>query len=286
MKRAIIFGLLFSALAAGVFASDGDGIFSFKIGQLELCMLVESERDGNTGIIPGADADLLKRFIPASGFKHTANAFLIKGPGQNLLVDTGTGANGVIIDKLKKLGVEKEKLDAVLITHLHGDHSGSLQSGGLANFPKAKVYLDAKEYEHFTKTAVNQGAVAALTPYGSGVITFNAGNLGSPLKEILPGISPVAAYGHTPGHTAFLVESGGEKILIAGDFLHVALIQFPNPDISATYDMDQKAAAASRRELMEYAAKNKIPLGGMHVVYPGIGKVEAEGSGYRFSPLK
>jgi hypothetical protein len=50
--------------------------------------------------------------------------------------------------------------------------------------------------------------------------------------------------------------------------------------------MDQRAAAASRTELLDYAAKNKIPLGGMHIVYPGTGTVEADSPGYRFVPLK
>jgi hypothetical protein len=89
------------------------------------------------------------------------------------------------------------------------------------------------------------------------------------------------------------VESGGARLIIAGDFVHIALIQFPNPDISATYDMDQRAAAAVRRQLMDYAAKQGIPLGGMHIVYPGIGTVEVagidagvDGSGYRFTPAR
>jgi len=286
MKREMIFGMLFGVIAAGTFAAESDGIFTFKVGQFEVSMLVEGERDGNTSIIPGAGEDVIKRYIPSSGFKHSTNTFLIKAPGQTILVDTGTGMNGVILEKIKKLGVEPDQVKAVLITHLHGDHFGTLQKDGKPIFKNAKIYLDAKEHEHFTKTQPNQGAVAALAPYGSNVVTFNAKALGSSLQELLPGISPVASYGHTPGHTAFLVENGGTKLLIAGDFLHIALVQFPAPDISATYDMDQKASAASRRQLMDYAAKNKILLGGMHVVYPGVGTVEADGNGYRFTPAK
>jgi len=100
----------------------------------------------------------------------------------------------------------------------------------------------------------------------------------------LPGIKPIAAYGHTPGHTAFLIEEGKGRLLIAGDFLHVALVQFPAPDVSATYDVDPKAAAAARRQLLAFAANNKIPIGGMHIVYPAIGAVEAAGTGFKFVP--
>ena len=284
MKKAGFIGLIFYAIAVNGYADDG--IYTLKVGQYEVYILVESERDGNTGILVGADEAVIKRYIPAEGFKHTANAVLIKTPKQNILIDTGTGAGGIIVDKVKKLGIQPENVDAVLITHLHGDHFGSLQKDGAAVFSKAKVYLSAKELEHFTKTQVNQGAVAALAPYGSRVTTFEPGELGKKLKEIVPGISPIAAYGHTPGHTLYLIENGKDKLLIIGDLLHIALVQFPVPEISATYDMDQKAAAAVRRQVLDYAAKNKIPVAGMHIVYPGTGSVSVEGSGFKFTPSK
>jgi glyoxylase-like metal-dependent hydrolase (beta-lactamase superfamily II) len=284
MKKIGFLGLIFYAIAVNGYADQGDGIYSAKVGQYEVYILVESERDGNTGILVGADEAVLKRYIPAEGFKHTANAVLIKTPKQNILIDTGTGAGGIIVEKAKKLGVQPENIDAVLITHLHGDHFGSLQKDGAAVFSKAKIYLSAKEYEYFTKTNVNQGAVAALAPYGSKVTTFEPGELGKKLKEIVPGISPIAAYGHTPGHTLYLVENGKDKLLIIGDLLHIALVQFPVPEISATYDMDQKAAAAARRQVLAYAAKNKIPVAGMHIVYPGTGGVSVDGSGFKFTP--
>jgi glyoxylase-like metal-dependent hydrolase (beta-lactamase superfamily II) len=286
MKKICFIGLIFCVTAGGGYADAGDGIYALKIGQYEVFILVESERDGNTGILTGADEAVLKRYIPAEGFKHTANAVLIKTPKQNILVDTGTGAGGVIIEKIKKLGVQPENIDAVLITHLHGDHFGSLQKDGTAVFTKAKIYLSAKELEYFTKTNVNQGAASALAPYGSKVTAFEPGELGKKLKEILPGIFPIAAYGHTPGHTIFLIENGKEKLLIIGDLLHIALVQFPVPEISASYDMDQKASALVRRQVLDYSAKNKIAVAGMHIVYPGTGAVSADAGGFKFSPNK
>ena len=283
MKKEITLGLLLGMIAAGGgFAAETDGIFSCKVGKIEVSMLVETQREGNAGILIGVDEAFLKQYIPESGFMHSTNTFLIKTPKHHILVDTGFG--GAVFEKMKKLGVEPDKIDAVLLTHLHGDHIGGLQKDGKALFSRAKVYLSLKERDFFTKTQVNAGAVAALAAYGARVVTFEPGAFGSKLKELLPGITPIATYGHTPGHTAYLLEDGKEKLLIAGDFLHVALVQFPVPDISATYDVDPKAAAASRRQIMDYAAKNKVPVAGMHIVYPAIGMVETDGNGYRFVP--
>ena len=282
-------GLILSAIAAAGCATAGKSgeNFSRKVGQFEVYMLVEAERDGNAGILIGADEEILSRYIPAEGFKHTANAFLIKGKKQNILIDTGTGADDIIIEKIKRLGVNPEDVNAVLITHLHGDHFGSLQRDGNAVFTNAAIYLSAKDLEYFTVTNPNEGAINALAPYSSRTITFEPGELGSEeLSAILPGITPIAAYGHTPGHTIFLIENGKDKLLIIADILHVALVQFPIPEISAVYDVDPAAAAQIRRQVLAYAAENKIPIGGMHIVNPGTGTVEVDGGGFKFIPFK
>ncbi|MDR0495222.1 MAG: MBL fold metallo-hydrolase [Treponema sp.] len=295
MRREMILGLVLSmatVMGCGTSgkqaqktytSSESDGIFHCKVGQFDVFMLVEAQREGNAGILVGADEALLSQYIPAGGFMHSTNAFLIKTPTQNILVDTAFGG---IFEKMKKLGVEPDQVDAVLITHLHGDHFSGLQKDGAAALSKAKIYLAAREYAYFTETQVNDGAVAALAPYDGNIVTFEPATLGSTLSAILPGISPIANYGHTPGHTVYLVENGKDKLIIAGDFLHIALLQFPVPNISASYDMDKEEAAVSRRQILDYAATNKIPIGGMHIVYPGLGSVEADGDGYKFVPAK
>jgi glyoxylase-like metal-dependent hydrolase (beta-lactamase superfamily II) len=290
MKREMILGIVLSAATVmgcstggkqvqETFpSSESDGIFHCKVGQFDVYMLVESQREGNAGILVGADETLLQQYIPAKGFMHSTNAFLIKTPTQNILVDTAFGS---FFEKMKKLGVEPDQVDTVLLTHLHADHYSGLLKDGAAALPKAKVYLAAKEYTYFPEVHVK-----VLSLYGDNVIKFEPADLGSTLSEIIPGISPIASYGHTPGHTAYLVENGKEKLLIAGDFLHVALVQFPVPEISASYDMDKEEAAVSRRQLMNFAAKNNIPIGGMHMVYPAVGNVEVDGDGFKFIASK
>ena len=282
MRSKILISLLLAAMAVNVFAAENDGICSFKIGQFEIHMLVERENPGNAGILVGANEAILRGYIPSSGFTHSTNTFLIKGPGTNILVDTGFGQ--AVFEKMRILGVTPDQVDAVLITHLHGDHIGGLQKDGQAVFSRARIYISNRELEHFTKIQVNQGAVNALATYGNRVIAFEPSPLGASMRELIPGIFPFANYGHTPGHTAYLVQSGNARLIIGGDFLHVALVQFPYPEISASYDMDQNAAAFSRRQLLEFAVRNRIPVGGMHIVFPGFGMVENFGNGFRFLP--
>jgi glyoxylase-like metal-dependent hydrolase (beta-lactamase superfamily II) len=303
MKKMLLIGIILTAILASGCASGArsetditgqrsiidqliEGVFTYKLGQIDVFMLVEAERDGNTAILIGAEEELLSRYIPAEGFRHTANAFLIKSAGQNILIDTGTGSGGIIIDRIAKLGLAPNQIDAVLITHLHGDHFGGLLKDGAAAFENAKIYLSSNELEFFTQTNVNQNVVDVLAHYGDSIITFTPGEMGSTLLELLPGIYPIAAYGHTPGHTVFQLESGGNKLLVIGDLLHVALVQFAHPEISATFDIDADAAAVTRRAVLDYAAANGIPLGGMHIVYPGIGNVTREGDGFKFTPMR
>ena len=262
------------------------GIFYFKAGQADVYMLVESERDGNAGILKGADENTLKRFLPAQGFKHSANAFLVKSGGRNILIDAGTGQGGIIAEKIKSLGADPEDINAVLITHLHGDHFGGLQKDGKAVFQNAKIYISERELEYFTVTNVNQGAVNALGPYLNSqmITTFEPGAVSEKTKnELLPGIYPIAAYGHTPGHTIYLLDT---KLLIIGDLLHVAAVQFNVPSINAVYDMDGAASADTRARVLAYAQSNSISIGGMHIAYPGIGTLEASGGGFNFIPME
>lgn len=83
-----------------------------------------------------------------------------------------------------------------------------------------------------------------------------------PGAEIVPGIKAVAAYGHTPGHTAFQVSSDGQQLLIWGDIIHSHAIQFNRPDVAIEYDSDSTKAVMTRKNLLkEVSDKGELVAG-------------------------
>jgi glyoxylase-like metal-dependent hydrolase (beta-lactamase superfamily II) len=283
MKSGVLGGLFLASVAASAFAAE-PSVFTWKTGAFEVNMLVETRSTGRPSILLGVSPARLTEYFPDGTYQSEVNTFLVRGNGHTVVVDTGFG--GAIFEHLERLGVKPGDVDAVLLTHMHGDHIGGLQKDGKSLFPKAKVYLARQEKDYWVDAQANAGARAALAPYGAKVETFNPGSIADAAPEILPGIRAAAAFGHTPGHTVFLLESGGEKLLIWGDLMHVQGIQFPLPDTSVSYDTDPAAAAAARKRILDYAAKNKVPVAGMHLAYPALGRVEAAGAGYRFVPAK
>ncbi|MDR2053815.1 MAG: MBL fold metallo-hydrolase [Treponema sp.] len=271
--------VLLSLMTVNAFGADT--IFSYRLGRFDVYTLVENRGLGRDSILIGAGADDVKRYLGTS-FQSETNVFLIRTPDRNILVDTGFGTT--LFESMKTLGISPGQIDAVLLTHMHGDHIGGLQRDGKPLFPNAKVYLARQERDYWTRTNINRNAIDALAAYGANVETFLPGEPGSAIRELLPGITAVAAFGHTPGHTAFQVESGGRRLLIWGDLMHAEGIQFPLPDVSVSYDTDPAAAAAVRRKILAYAVSNNIPIAGMHLLYPAIGSVRAQDGGYRLVP--
>jgi glyoxylase-like metal-dependent hydrolase (beta-lactamase superfamily II) len=109
--------------------------------------------------------------------------------------------------------------------------------------------------------------------------TFEAG------VEVAPGIRSIAAYGHTPGHTLFQLQSAGQSFFYIADLTNVPALFARNPDWAVTFDMDAEAARKVRREVFKRIVDSKSMLGGFHFPFPAFGRMAPNGQGYAFQPI-
>lgn len=293
MKKLITLLTMTVCFNAGISLAQEKNVFTFNVGNVEVQLLSEGQQPGNTGILIGATPEQHQKSMPEGGFTTAMNAFLIRTEGKNILIDTGVGRN--LFDNLKSLNVNAEQIDAVLITHAHGDHIGGLLQNGQASFPNATLYLSQPEYDFWTSDEMMNQAEenrragflalrSVVEVYKERLHLFTPDELDANATMLFPEIQGIATYGHTPGHTVFMVGSDKEKLLIWGDLTHVLPVQMRYPHLAVTYDVDTEQAVASRLKILEYVSKNHIPIAGMHIAYPAIGNIkENADGGYEFT---
>lgn len=242
--------------------------------------------------------DILARAYPDGQIETTVNSYLINTGSKLVLIDTGNGKMGSptmgnVIQHLHVAGYKPEQIDEVYLTHMHGDHVGGLVSGPERVFPNATVYVSKREAEYWLNDnnrneapidvrRTFQAVKTATTPYmiAGKFKTFDDNT------SLSSGISVKALSGHTPGHTAYFVESKGNILVLCGDILHVAAVQFADPSVTILYDSDQTEAARTRQQFLAEAAENNWLIGGAHFTFPGLGYVQInEDGGYNFMPL-
>ena len=269
-----------------------EDIITFDIGQFAVTLLSEGQRMSGTNILIGATEEMLKQAVPAGTYPAATNVFLLETEDKTVLIDAGLGKKTV--ENLEYYGKKASDIDAIFITHFHGDHIGSLLIEGKKTYPNATLYISKPECDYY----MNDVAMSALPEnQRGGFVTarniFTSYNLEvfdpdepDKAKELMPGVRGVAAYGHTPGHVGYMVESEGSKIFFWGDLTHAMDIQMPFPEIAVTYDTDPVKAVESRQNLLKYITDNRIPIAGAHIYYPGMGDIRKnESTGYDFFPF-
>ncbi|MBT9499396.1 MULTISPECIES: MBL fold metallo-hydrolase [Zoogloea] len=280
------------------------GYYRMALGELEVTALYDGYIDLDTKILSNASPAEVQRlltrmFLAGQKVQTAVNAFLINTGGKLILVDTGAAKAfgptlGFIGDNLKAAGYSPEQVDVVLLTHLHADHAaGLLNAEGKPLFPNAEVRVTQADSDFWLSEEIAakapegfrpffQMARTAATPYqAAGKWKTFSGT-----AELAPGIRAVDAHGHTPGHTAYLIESKGERLLIVGDAVHSHAVQFARPEVAIEFDSDKKQAVMARKKLFAFAAKEKLAVAGMHLPFPGIGHVRTEGKGYAWVPVE
>ena len=249
--------------------------------------------------IPSADAAafLSAHGLPAAGGPIATNVSLVASGSELVLVDAGSGANfqpsaGKLAENLEAAGVEPDKITKVVFTHAHADHLwGAIDDfDDSERFPNASYVISAQEWDFW----VDPGTPARVPDWLKGMALASARilkRLEGKLERrnagegVAAGLTFVDTAGHTPGHMSVMVESGGERLLIGADALSHPAASFARPDWRWGSDYDSDRAVATRRRLLDLLALERIALIGFHLPWPGHGRVERRGTGYRFVPL-
>lgn len=209
-------------------------------------------------IFPNVPDSLWEALGLQEGVPSSMSCFLLRAEGKTILLDAGLGAPfSQLIPKLKKEGVNPDSLKFIFITHMHPDHIGGLLKDGEMVFPNAELWINRIEVDAW-KTMNDDNAKlpkAVLDIYKDNIKIFEAGD------TLTGGVSTIAAYGHTPGHTVFQKDS----ILVIADLMHGAALQLKHPEYCPFFDMNPEEATASRKRILEYARKNNLTMYGMHI---------------------
>jgi glyoxylase-like metal-dependent hydrolase (beta-lactamase superfamily II) len=262
------------------------GAVGFTVGPLSVTVLRDAgyvllTDSGDLGASAGAGA--VRRVLAAAGgpadeIRLSVDALLVRLPGHIVLIDTGVGpsAHGALQASLRLAGVAPGDVTDVLITHAHDDHVGGLLGAdGKSAFQHATIRLSAREWTWMRSQPDARRLAAVIAPQ---VETFEPG------RPILPGITPLALYGHTPGHVGYEIASRGAHLEDIGDTAHSSIVSLERPDWTGRIDEDPTAGAATRlRELKRLAASGER-IFAPHFPYPGVGWIVARGRGYAWKP--
>ncbi|MDR2472123.1 MAG: MBL fold metallo-hydrolase, partial [Tannerella sp.] len=254
-------------------AQEPQTVITFQAGNYKFSVLSEGGRQGNSNLLKGATDEQLKKYLPDGTFPLGTHAFLVQTPDNNILIDAGYGK--LLFQNLKSLKLDETKIHIILLTHMHGDHIGGLLKDGKTAFPNAKLYLSKKEHDYWMnlgeRGATQQNVLNAYKSVLHLLEPYDIDNQGEGIKRCA-GIIPIAAYGHTPGHTAYYLKDA--NWLIWGDLTHAMPIQMPCPEVALSFDVDAAKAIESRKKILKHIVQNGVTVSGMHIPFPAVGKIK------------
>lgn len=278
------------------------GIYRYKIGEFELTTINDGVglRAIQDGFVKNAPLDQVKgaletAYLATDKLPIPYNQLIVNTGRRVVLIDTGTGGQlaptaGMLIENMEAAGIDPKAVDTILISHFHGDHILGLRTkeGELA-FPNAEVLVPEAEWAFW----MDEGQ-ASRAPEGLKQNFANAQKTFGPIakdvkryeadKELVPGITSIAAYGHTPGHTAFRISSGSDQLVVLSDTSNHPALFVRNPGWHAVFDMDPGKAEEMRRQMFDMVSADRLRVQGYHFPFPATGHIAKDGDGYAFIP--
>ena len=290
-------------MATDVTSIPADGVpistYCKQVGEMSVTAIRDGYFDLPISYFAGLDSVESERLLRIASRpvppRIDVNAFLIETGSKRILVDTGCGSKlGPTVNKLRQnlaaRDISEASIDTVLCTHIHPDHTnGLIDELGAPVFINAEIVVHEAELEFWLSKAQMEKAPAALqpqfvwaieafAPYRDRIKTFRQGN-------IVSGIEAVPLYGHTRGHSGFLVHSGKEQLLIWADSVHSISIQAAHPEVTFAADVDPEAARATRQRLFDEVSTDQILVTGMHLEFPGFGYLVRSGQSFHYEAV-
>ncbi|HRK25407.1 MAG TPA: MBL fold metallo-hydrolase [Beijerinckiaceae bacterium] len=282
--------------------TQAPGFFRMKLGEMEVTTI----NDGFfvrplAGFVKNAmdeevAAAIQDARLPGNGVFIPFTTVVINTGDKLVLIDCGNGDSGAPtsgrwMTNFKAAGFDPKDVDTVIISHFHGDHiNGVRLKDGTAVFPNAEVMVPSAEWAFWMDDAKMSAAPDPMKPAFQNVRRVFGPQAKDvkqfePGKEIAPGITSIAAGGHTPGHNVFMVASGNAKLMCLADTTNNPYLFARHPDWQAVFDMDGNAAAATRKKLLDMAAEEEAQVHMYHAPFPATGFIEKAGNGYDFVPV-
>lgn len=276
------------------------GVYHRRIGDIVVTALSDGYLDGTLEVLQNISQDESARLLADNfrpGRRTSVNCYAIRSAGRLALIETGSGnyllpTAGQLQRNLAAAGIDPADIEAVILTHMHPDHSAGLTEmpSGRKLFPNAELVVHENEPRHWhddsamakaserAKKLYFQAAREQIAPYHNVMRTYRGS------VEVFPGVRSVELHGHTPGHSGYLVSSGSDSLLIWGDIVHVPDIQIPRPEVTIEFDTDPHAAMATRRRVLDMVATDRLLVAGMHMHFPGFTHIVSQGSSYAMLP--
>ena len=282
-------------------------VHRYKIGDIEVTVLSDGFRMVPLdNYIMNASKDeivaaLRDAGMPTDKVKNTYSPIVLSIGGKRVLFDTGNGEaavaqsngeRGTLNGHLAAVGIDRNSIDAVVISHFHADHvNGLLTADNKTAFPNAEIMVPEVEWKFWMDdgemSRASKGRMSELFQNNRRVFDALARKV-TPYawdQEIVPGVTAVGTPGHSIGHTSYVVASGRDRVFVQSDVTNVPYLFACHPGWRGFFDQDAAQAVATRRRVYDMLVAEKLKVQGFHHPFPGLGRVEKDGDGYRVIPI-
>lgn len=279
------------------------GHYKYKVGSVEVTAIYDGiwRKPHDPAFIRNASIEDTKEALAKAGLTTDfmpipLTVVVLKMGDRLIMMDAGSGVgqwqkNATHLPaNMKAAGIDYTKINTVMISHFHPDHVWGLMEKGSNKpvFENAELVVNATEYDWWTEP----GRVAKLAegrrPAGKRIAevfpAWKNWRLVQDGTEVAPGIRIMAAPGHTPGHSVYLIDGGSEQLMVSADIMYVPALLAPHPDWQGAYDQDGQTAIATRRKLIDRVIADNIRICGSHFPFPGSGTFVKDGDAYGFTP--